>query len=99
MTVNRHTLTVSRSLPGSRFEVLYMCQGVQTPLNSPKQTMPKLTPTPAQINRFELKHQDCAGPYYDGSYVSVVTGKRYTAHYIARTYGKAWPTYNGIYIG
>jgi len=54
-------------------------------------------PTRNQITRFELKHQDCAGPYEDGSYISLVTGKKYTAAYIARTYSDAAQQYDGIY--
>lgn len=56
-------------------------------------------PTRNQITRFELAHQDCSGPYADGSYVSVVTGRRYTAAYIARTYSEAAPSYNGVHVG
>ncbi len=56
-------------------------------------------PTRNQITRFEHRHQDCAGPYADGSYVSVVNGKRYTAAYIARTYSNAPVEYNAIYLG
>jgi hypothetical protein len=55
-------------------------------------------PTRNQITRFELKHQDCAGPYKDGSYVSLLTGKKYTAAYIARTYSDATLQYAGIYV-
>jgi hypothetical protein len=58
-----------------------------------------MNPTRNQIARFELKHQDCAGPRDDGSYVSLVTGRRYTASYIARTYSDTPISYSGIYIG
>ena len=56
-------------------------------------------PTKNQINRFELAHQECAGPYPDGSYVSLVTGKKYTASYIARNYSDKPNTYTGIFVG
>lgn len=62
-------------------------------------TMKTKQPTKDQISCFEHKHQECAGPYEDGSYVSLTTGRRYTAAYIARTYSDASHTYEGVYLG
>ena len=56
-------------------------------------------PTQSQITRFELKHQDCVGPREDGSYVSLTTGRRYTASYIARAYADKPVSYSGVYLG
>ena len=58
-----------------------------------------MQPTRNQITRFELKHQDCAGPSEDGSYVSLVTGRRYTASYIAKNFSDESTTYQGIHLG
>ncbi len=58
-----------------------------------------MQPTQNQITRFELRHQDCSGPYPDGSYVSLVSGKRYTSAYIARNYSNKPVQYNAIYLG
>jgi hypothetical protein len=56
-------------------------------------------PTQSQITRFELQHQECSGPHPDGSYISIITGKKYTANYIARTYSDAPVNYSGVFLG
>jgi len=63
---------------------------------SPENSM---QPPRNQITRFELKHQDCAGPSEDGSYRSLVTGRRYTASYIAKNFSDEPTFYQAIHVG
>ena len=78
---------------------ILVSMGDRTPLNLNNKTMKNKQPTRNQITRFEVKHQDCAGPYSDGSYVSVLTGRKYTAAYIARTYSDKPFSYNAVFLG